>query len=83
MSYNGYKDRDSWNMALHISNDEQLYYFAEKAMKVCDYKLSDSVYEFVSMCYRADRFGTSDHTAINYENCREWFELTIEEIKNV
>ena len=83
MSYNGYKDRDSWNMALHINNDEQLYYLADKAMKVCDYKLSDSVYEFVSLCYKADRFATSDHTAINYENCKEYFELTIAEIKNV
>lgn len=54
--YNGYKNRETWNVCLWISNDEGLYNFASDC---CDYA------EFVEGLREMNCLETNDQVAWN------------------
>lgn len=54
MSYNGYKNYETWNVILWISNDERLYHMAEDC---ADYE------QFRDMMLELDSLSTPDNVA--------------------
>ena len=52
MSYNGYKNYETWNVVVWISNDERLYHIAEDCV---DYE------EFQNMMLELDSLSTPDN----------------------
>ena len=54
MSYNGYKNYETWNVVLWISNDEGLYHMAEDC---ADYE------QFRDMMLELDSLSTPDNVA--------------------
>ena len=56
-TYNGWKNYETWNVALWIGNDEYLYQLAQKSCK--------SYQDFVELMHTSEQFLTPDGVAWN------------------
>lgn len=78
--YKGYKDYESWNVALYINNDYKLYWHSQVALKTCNSCINRAVDIFLDFVGKGAT--TPDGVEFNKQNCYEYFErvLTEEEI---
>ena len=79
-TYNGWKNWDSWNVALWIANDEVLYKMAEECIERSDTE-KEACERFVNIInglgFEMIRSCTQDGAEFNYDNCIEFFEQNI------
>lgn len=63
-TYNGWKNRATWNIALWINNDEQLYNMARDFMRT--YEGRQPYRDFVSLLFEHGIYATGDN--VQYVN---------------
>lgn len=76
-TYNGWKNWESWNVALWIGNDETLYDMARHCINKSG-SVTEACEKFINIInglgFEMVRSCTQDGAEFNYENCIEYFE---------
>ena len=76
-TYNGWKNWESWNVALWIGNDEVLYLMANDCYEGSN-TAEEACEKFVKIInglgFEMVRSCTQDGAEFNYENCIQYFE---------
>jgi hypothetical protein len=72
-TYNGYANRETWNVCLWIGNDEGLHHFAARSKSYDDFKADLREYCSTSLAYETPDGVAWNDSAVNLAEMKEYW----------
>jgi hypothetical protein len=72
-TYNGYANRETWNVCLWISNDEGLHHFAARSKSYDDFKADLREYCSTSLAYETPDGVSWNDSGVNLAEMKEYW----------